>query len=104
MFRQIEHEAHYLWLADLALALPLPAGWVQLEHPKEDAAFWHNEISQSSQWQHPVDDFVRATVKMQRSPTSPQVMAMRRSRVPRQRRGAVSKSGLSGLEHDDDGE
>ena len=68
---QIETEANYLWLADLAIALPLPAGWVQVDHPTQQAQFWHNEICQSSQWQHPVDDFVKATIKMQRQPSSP---------------------------------
>ena len=83
-----ETEAHYLWLAALALALPLPAGWVQLDHPTKGAPFWHNEICGSSQWQHPVDDFVKATIKMQRAPSSPHVQAMRRSRNPRKRRTA----------------
>ena len=88
---QIETEAHYLWLADLAIALPLPAGWVQVEHPTQaPAMFWHNEICQSSQWQHPVDDFVKATIKMQRSPSSPQVQVMRRPRKAGKRTGRQS--------------
>ena len=79
----LDYEAHYLWLADLALALPLPAGWVELDHPTQQATFWHNEITDSSQWQHPVDDFVKATIKMQRSPSSPQVQRMQRGRAGR---------------------
>ena len=90
---QIETEANYLWLADLALSLPLPAGWVQLDHPTEHRPYWHNEICGSSQWQHPVDDFIKATIKMQRQPLSPQVQVMRRSRLPRKRRGTTLHRG-----------
>ena len=59
------------------------------------AYFWHNEISQTSQWQHPVDDFVKATIKMQRAPSSPQMQVLRRSRVPRKRRGALGATSTS---------
>ena len=83
----VDHEPHYLWLADLALALPLPAGWVQVEHPKEEQRhFWFNELAGSSQWRHPVDDFIHQTLKMQRAPSSPHVQLMRRSRVPPRRK------------------
>jgi len=91
----IADEPQLLWLADLAISLPLPAGWVQANHPTLQAAFWHNEICHSSQWQHPVDDFIRTTIKMQRSPSSPQAAAMRRStrpsRIPRKHRGALHR-------------
>ena len=74
-------EAEYLWLADLAMSLPVPAGWVQVEHPVDGQNFWHNEISGTSQWQHPVDEFIKASLKMLRAPSHPQVQVMRRSSI-----------------------
>jgi hypothetical protein len=94
---QIDNEPHYLWLADLALSLPLPAGWVQVSHEGEQKSFWHNEICGSSQWRHPVDDFITQTIKMQRAPSSRQVQVMRRSRNPRKRRGALQRTSISSL-------
>lgn len=65
---RIEKEPQFVWLADLALALPLPAGWVQVDHPHQHGCtYWHNEICGSSQWAHPVDDFIKAIIKAQRA-------------------------------------
>ena len=86
----IEAEGHYLWLADLALSLPVPVGWVQREHPTNGMPYWYNEICDSAQWVHPVDDFIKATIKMQRMPLSPQVQVMRRAGFQGRRRGSQS--------------
>jgi len=78
-------EMDLLWVADLALSLPVPAGWVHAEHPTEDhhAHFWHNLITGSSQWGHPVDDFIKACIKNCRAPSHPQVRIMRAESIAR---------------------
>jgi len=71
----VVREAEYLWLADLARSLPVPIGWGQAKHPSTDTTyFWHNELTATSQWQHPVDEFVKATVSTLRSPLHPRAM------------------------------
>jgi len=71
----IVREPEYLWLADLARSLPVPIGWGQAKHPSTDTTyFWHNELTATSQWQHPVDEFVKATVSTLRSPLHPRAM------------------------------
>ena len=71
-------EIELTWLADLALSLPVPVGWVHVEHPAEEngAHFWHNRIGGTSQWGHPVDDFIKSQIKMSRAPSHPQVRLM----------------------------
>ena len=72
-------ELEMMWLANLALALPVPAGWVSVDHPTADhgARFWHNQISGTSQWSHPIDDYIKACLKMCRAPSHNQVVLMR---------------------------
>jgi len=70
-------EVEYLWLADIAIALPVPAGWIEHDHPTEGMPYWHNELAGFSQWQHPVDDYIKGLIKMQRAPSHPQVRMMR---------------------------
>ena len=61
-------EADCLWLADLALSLPPPAGWVLVERPvSQGTAFWYNELTGSAQYQHPVDHFIKNTLKLLRT-------------------------------------
>ena len=45
----VEKEPHYLWLADLALSLPVPAGWVRIDEGG-DSGYWYNELAGTSQW------------------------------------------------------
>ena len=69
---QLDTEARHLWLADLAVSLPMPAGWTRLEHPEMlGMAFWHNTLTNTSQWVHPIDDYIKGTIKMLRAPSSP---------------------------------
>ena len=72
-------EIQMTWLADLALSLPVPAGWLHVEHPTEEhnAHFWHSAVTGSSQWGHPVDDFVKACCKIARAPSHAQCRLMR---------------------------
>ena len=74
-------EAHAIWLADLALSLPLPAGWVRVQHPDEGVLFWHNELTGGSQWMHPIDDFIKMNLKILRSPSHQHSLVMRRSSI-----------------------
>ena len=68
----VVREAPYLWLADVARALPVPLGWAQAEHPTPGLPpFWHNELSQTSQWLHPIDELVKAMLSALRSPLHP---------------------------------
>jgi len=75
-------EADYLWLADLAQSLPTPIGWIQLETYSEGrpVSYWHNELLGASQWNHPIDEFVKCTLKALRQPLhpicTPQLQAM----------------------------
>ena len=62
----ILEEAQWVWLADLALSLPVPAGWISLRDPASGASYWHNEISNTSTWHHPVDEFIKSTLHMLR--------------------------------------
>ena len=86
-------EIELTWLADLALSLPVPVGWVHVEHPAEEsgAHFWHNRIGGTSQWGHPVDDFIKSQIKMSRAPSHPQVRLMGTDSIAR-----TSPSLLSG--------
>ena len=59
-------EAQWVWLADLALSLPVPAGWVAATNAASGATYWHNEISNTSTWNHPVDEFIKSTLHMLR--------------------------------------
>ena len=61
-----------MWLADLALSLPVPAAWVACDD-RNGRRFWHNELTGTSHWVHPVDDYVRATLKTLRSGIDPAV-------------------------------
>ena len=72
-----------IWLADLALSLPLPAGWLHLEHPAEAERYWYNEICNTAQWGHPIDELVRSLLKMHRNPRHAQVELMRNPSLAR---------------------
>ena len=67
----IVHEAEYLWLADLALSLPTPIGWIHLTQGIPPVAYWHNELLGISQWNHPIDEFIKCTLKALRQPMQP---------------------------------
>ena len=68
----IVREPEYLWLADLAQSMPVPLGWAIVDHPiAQQPSFWHNELSQISQWQHPVDDYIKSLVLALRTPLNP---------------------------------
>ena len=71
----------------------MPVGWVHVEHPAEEsgAHFWHNRIGGTSQWGHPVDDFIKSQIKMSRAPSHPQVRLMGTDSIAR-----TSPSLLSG--------
>jgi len=71
-------ESNLIWLADLAVSLPVPAGWVQVFHPKEQLHYWYNEMTDSSRWQHPVDDFIKTHMKILRTPHHPSSLTARR--------------------------
>ena len=72
-------EPSLLWLADLAVSLPVPAGLAQVLHPKEQLYFWYNEMTESSRWQHPVDDFIKTNLKIMRTPHHPHAVTARRT-------------------------
>ena len=57
-----------------------------MEHPTQHLPFWYNEICGTAQWQHPVDDFVKTTIKLQRLPNGQMMQPPRRSTpAPRRR-------------------
>jgi uncharacterized membrane protein YgcG len=80
-------EIDYLWLADLALSLPVPAGWVHVDHPVEKKPYWHNAITGASLWQNPVDEFIKTVIKIQRAPYHHQVRVMAASSIARNEPG-----------------
>ena len=68
----IVKEPRLLWLADLAQSLPTPIGWGVAEHPElSQPPFWHNELTLTSQWQHPTDEFVKTLATAIRGPLQP---------------------------------
>jgi hypothetical protein len=79
----LERELDCLWLADLSLSLPVPAGWLQLDHPKEGVPYWHNTILGVSMWQHPTDEYIRTVLKIHRAPHHLQVRTMASSSLAR---------------------
>ena len=50
----------------------VPAAWVACDD-RNGRRFWHNELTGTSHWVHPVDDYVRATLKTLRSGIDPAV-------------------------------
>ncbi len=50
----------------------MPAAWVACDD-RNGRRFWHNELTGTSHWVHPVDDYVRATLKTLRSGIDPAV-------------------------------
>ena len=47
----------------------------QATHPSNNTSFfWHNELTATSQWQHPIDEFIKATVSTLRSPLHPRAL------------------------------
>ena len=42
-----------VWLAEEALSAELPLGWEQLPDGASGALYYHNQILQLTQWQHP---------------------------------------------------
>ena len=56
----LKMETNFLFLADLALSLPVPAGWACVERPQgQGPAFWVNEFTGASQYMHPIDMVVK---------------------------------------------
>lgn len=65
-------EPEYLWLADLALSLPLPLGWTQITQAgSPPLSFWYNKLLGTSQWHHPTDHFIKWTLHALREPLHP---------------------------------
>jgi len=77
---ELVKEAEYLWLADLAMSLPVPLGWVKVTRNAQPSFYWYNELLGISQWTHPIDDFIKCTLKALRQPLHatclPQVRAL----------------------------
>jgi hypothetical protein len=61
-------ERDVLFLADVALSLPLPVGWIEVDAvPRGCAPYWWNELLGCASHAHPVDDFIRSTVGQMRN-------------------------------------
>ena len=89
----IVREPQYLWLADLAQSLPVPFGWSPAEHPTPgQPMFWHNELCGSSQWQHPVDEYIKQLLQALRTPLNPRSGPIVRVLLGE---GAMKEAGLS---------
>lgn len=67
---RLEFDADCVFLADIAISMPPPAGWIRVEPAsRQESAYWYNALHGCSQHQHPVDTFIRDQLKQIRQPT-----------------------------------
>jgi hypothetical protein len=49
----------------------VPVGWQWIDGGGVKGSYWFNELTGSSQWVHPIDDFIKSTLSALRAPLKP---------------------------------